>query len=163
MKKNWPFIIITGFGIFATLVFLYFFVYGMAVNTVRSAVLLEKAYPNIKPEEYINELTAKSEKNNLRIIQLKKERNYYIIQIINDSILEKTASLSPKFAPLSVITVVVYDLGNGTAVVGNNPYIWDIVSPDSHIDDIAEDFSNQLSDIFDSIYWDLKKKKEILR
>jgi hypothetical protein len=162
MKKNWPFIIITGFGISATLIFLYFFVYGMAVNTVRSTILLEKAYPNTKPEEYINELIAKAEKNELKIIGIKKEEKYYIIQLVNDNILEKTASLSPKFTPLSVVTVVIYDLRNGTGIVGNNPYIWDIISPDSYIDDIAENFSNQLSDIFDSIYWEIKKKKEKL-
>ncbi|WP_457621178.1 hypothetical protein [Persephonella sp.] len=162
MKRNWPFIIITGFGVLATFVFLYFFVYGLAVNTVRSSVLIEKAYPNTKPEEYINELKIKAQANGLNIVQLKRERDYYIIQIIDERVLEEVALRSPKFTPLSVITIVIYSVGNGTAIVGNNPYLWDIVSPDSGIDNIAEDFSDQLSDIFDSIYWDLKKKKEIL-
>ncbi|WP_457641470.1 hypothetical protein [Persephonella sp.] len=162
MKKNWPFIIITGFGIFATFVFLYFFVYGMAVNTVRSSVLIEKAYPNIKPAEYINELRLKAKKNNLKLIEVRSEKNYYLVQIIDEKKLDEILSLSPKFAPLSIINFVIYDLGNGTAVVGNNPYIWDIVAPDNYIDDVAEEFSVELSDILDSIYWDLKKRKESL-
>ncbi|MDQ7056032.1 MAG: hypothetical protein Q9M89_06020 [Persephonella sp.] len=37
MKRNWPFIIITGIGVFATLIFLYIFVYSLATNTVKSA------------------------------------------------------------------------------------------------------------------------------
>ncbi|WP_456400083.1 hypothetical protein [Persephonella sp.] len=162
MKKNWPFIIITGFGILATLLFMYFFVYGLAVNTVRSSAVIEKAYPNIKPEEYINELKIKAQKNNIEILQIEREDNFYLIQIINREKMNKVSTLSPKFASLSVVTLSVYDIGNGTVLVGNNPYLWDVVSPDNLIDDIAEEYSEELSDLFDSIYWDLKKKKEKL-
>ncbi len=165
MKKdrNWPFIIITGFGILATFIFIFIFVQNMAINTVKSSVLLEKAYPHIKPEEYVNHLKIKAKKNNLRIVELRKDRGYYLIQLIDDKKLDEVISLSPQVAPLAIINLVIYDLGDGTALVGNNPYIWDIIYPSSVIDDIAESFLNQLSDILDSIYWDIKKEKKMLK
>ncbi len=163
MKKNWPFVIITGIGIFATLIFLYIFVYSLATNTVKSAALLEKAYPHIKPEEYINFLQRKAEKNNLKIIQIKAEKNYFLVQIINEKVVDELLSLAPQVAPLGIVNFVIYDLGNGTGIVGNNPYLWDIVIDSPRIDEIAEDYSEFLSDVLDSIYWDYKKEKEMLK
>lgn len=163
MKKNWPFIIITGFGVAATLIFVYIFVYGLAVNTVKSAVLIEKAYPHIKPQEYMNILQKKAKNNNLKIIKISSERNLFLIQIVDKKQLEEIISLSPQIAPLSVVNLVVYDLGDGTGIVGNNPYLWDIVIDNPRIDDMAENFSNRLSDFLDSIYWDYKKEKETLK
>ncbi len=163
MKKNWPFIIITGFGVAATLIFVYIFVYGLAVNTVKSAVLIEKAYPHIKPQEYMNILQKKAKNNNLKIIKISSERNLFLIQMVDKKQLEEIISLSPQIAPLSVVNLVVYDLGDGTGIVGNNPYLWDIVIDNPRIDDMAENFSNRLSDFLDSIYWDYKKEKETLK
>ncbi len=165
MKKdrNWPFIIITGVGIVATLIFIFIFVQNMAINTVRSSVLLEKAYPHIKPQEYLNHLKLKAKRNNLRIIELRHDRGYFLIQLINDKKLDEILSISPQVAPLAIINLVIYDLGDGTAVIGNNPYIWDIVYPNSVIDELAESFSKEISDILDSIYWDIKKEKQMLK
>jgi len=163
MKKNWPFIIITGSGIIVTLVFVYIFVYGLAVNTVKSAVLLEKAYPHIKPQEYINLLQKKAESNNLKIIKIVSERNLFLVQMVDEKLLEDVISLAPQISPLSIINLVIYDLGDGTGVVGNNPYLWDIVIDNPKIDEIAESFSDKLSDFLDSIYWDYKKGKETLK
>ena len=162
MIKNKPFWIITGIGIFSTLIFLYIFVYGLAVRTVQSSVLMEKAYPHIKPEEYLNELKLEAKKNNLKLIEVKSEKNYYLVQLINEKRLEEVISVSPQAAPLAIINVVIYDLGDGTGVVANNPYLWDIVYPSNYIDDIAQQFSEELSDILDGIYWEIKKKKEEL-
>jgi hypothetical protein len=162
-ERNWPFIIITGAGIVATLIFIFIFVQNMAINTVKSSVLLEKAYPHIKPEEYVNHLRIKAKKNNLRIVELRKDRGYYLIQLIDDKKLDEVISLSPQVAPLAIINLVIYDLGDGTALIGNNPYIWDIIYPSSVIDDLAQGFAEQISDILDSIYWDIKKEKEILK
>ena len=163
MKRNWPFIIITGFGILATLIFLYIFVYSLAINTVKSAVLLEKAYPHIKPQEYMNFLQKKAEKNNLKIIQIKSEENYFLVQIINEKIVNELFSLAPQVAPLGIVNLVIYDLGDGTGIVGNNPYVWDIVIDSKRIDEIAQNYSEFLSDVLDSIYWDYKKEKEMLK
>ena len=162
-ERNWPFIIITGVGIFATLIFIFIFVQNMAINTVKSSVLLEKAYPHIKPQEYLNHLKVKAKKNNLRIVELRQDRGYFLVQLINDKKLDEVLAISPQVAPLAIINLVIYDLGDGTAIIGNNPYIWDIVYPSSVIDDMAESFSNEISDILDSIYWDIKKEKQMLK
>lgn len=162
-ERNWPFIIITGFGIIATLIFVFIFVQNMAINTVKSSVLLEKAYPHIKPQEYLNHLKIKAKKNNLRIVELRQDKGYFLIQLINDKKLDEVLAISPQVAPLAIINLVIYDLGDGTAIVGNNPYIWDIVYPSSVVDDLAESFSNEISDILDSIYWDIKKEKQMLK
>ncbi|SNZ10530.1 hypothetical protein SAMN06265182_1874 [Persephonella hydrogeniphila] len=163
MNRNWPFIIITGAGILATFIFLYIFVYGLAVNTVKSAALLEKAYPHVKPQEYMNIFKREAKANNLKIIKISEEDNLFLIQIIDEKQLEDVIALAPQIAPLAVVNLVVYDLGDGTGVVGNNPYIWDILIDNSKIDEMAEDFSNRLSDILDSIYWKYKKEKEMLK
>ena len=163
MKRNWPFIIITGFGIIATLIFLYIFVYGLAVNTVKSAALLEKAYPHIKPQEYMNIFKRQAAANGLKIIKITQEKNLFLIQIVDEKQLEDILALAPQIAPLAVVNLVIYDLGDGTGVVGNNPYIWDIMIDNNKIDDMAESFSDRLSEILDSIYWKYKKEKEMLR
>ncbi|WP_457636049.1 hypothetical protein [Persephonella sp.] len=163
MKKNWPFIIITGFGIGATLIFVYIFVYGLAVNTVKSAVLLEKAYPHIKPQEYMNLLQKKAEKNNIKIIKISSEKNLFLIQMIDEKQLEEILSLAPQISPLSIVNLVIYDLGDGTGIIGNNPYLWDIIIDNPKVDEMAESFSDRLSDLLDSIYWDYKKGKETLK
>ncbi|WP_293442702.1 hypothetical protein [Persephonella sp.] len=163
MKKNWPFIIITGFGVVATLIFVYIFVYGLAVNTVKSAVLLEKAYPHIKPQEFMNLLQKKAKNNNLKIIKISSEENLFLVQMVDEKQLEEILSLAPQISPLSIVNLVIYDLGDGTGIVGNNPYLWDIVIDNPKVDEMAENFSDRLSDLLDSIYWDYKKGKETLK
>lgn len=162
MKRNYPFIIITALAVIMTLIFVYLFTYQSAINTVRSAVLIEKAYPKIKPEEYINQLKIEAKKNKLQLKEIRKEKNIYLIQIINQELLDKLLS-APSVAILSIINIAVYDIGDGTAVVGNNPYLWDIISPNNYIDDLAESYSDRLSEIFDNVYWEIKKKKKILK
>jgi len=163
MKRNWPFIIITGIGIFTTLIFLYIFVYGLATNTVKSAAIMEKAYPHIKPQEYMNFLKKTIKNNNIKIIQIKSEEQYFLIQLINEQKLEELINIAPQLAPLSIVNLVIYDIGNGTGIVANNPYLWDIIINNRKIDEIAEEYSNLLSDILDSIYWDYKKEQEMLK
>ena len=162
MKKNLPLIIITGLGIVATLFLLYFFVYNMAVETVRSAIFIERAYPNIKPEEYVNELKISAQKNSLQIVDIKKgvQNSYFLLQMYDPKILEKLSMISPSLVSIGVINLVVYPVQNGTGIVANNPYLWDIAIPSNYVDDLAENFSNQLKDIFDGIYWQIKEKKE---
>jgi hypothetical protein len=162
MNKNYPLIIITGFGIIASLVLVYLYVYQRAINSVRSAALIEKAYPVVKPEEYINQLRIDAKKNNLRIVEITKTEKTFIIQIVNQKLLEKLININPGASVLTIVNLSIYDLGDGTAVVGNNPYLWDIMMPSNYIDDIAEGFSKDLSDILDNIYWEIKKKKEAL-
>ena len=162
MIKNKPLAILIGIGIFSTLFFLYVFVYGLAVRTVKSSVLMEKAYPKITPAEYLNELKLTASKNNLKIIEIKKEGSFFLIQLVNKKYLEDVASVSPQATPLAIVNMVIYDLGDGTGLVATNPYLWDIVYPNNYIDEKAESFSNELSDIFDGIYWSLKKKKKEL-
>ena len=163
MKRNWPFIVITGLGIIATLIFVYIFVYGLAVNTVKSAVLLEKAYPHIKPQEYMNILQKKAKSINLKIIKVSSEKNLFLIQMVDEKQLEDILSLAPQISPLSIVNLVIYDLGDGTGIVGNNPYLWDIVIDNPKIDEMAEGFSKRLSEFLDGIYWDYKKERETLK
>ncbi|RUM60797.1 MAG: hypothetical protein DSY66_00375 [Persephonella sp.] len=163
MIKNKPFFIITAIGIFSTLIFLYIFVYGLAVRTVKSSVLIEKAYPNLTPAEYLNELKISASKNNLKILEVRKERDFYIIQMVNEKYLDEVSAVSPQATLLAIVNVVIYNLGDGVGVVATNPYLWDIIYPSNYIDDKAESFSNELSDIFDGIYWSLKEKKRELK
>ena len=162
MKKNLPFLIITGLGIVATLFLVYFFVYNMAVETVRSAIFIERAYPNIKPEEYVNELKSSAKKNNLTILDIKQNNQYYLLQMYDENIINKLSQISPNLVSIGVINLVVYSVGGGTGIVANNPYLWDIAIPSDYVDDLAENFSNQLIDIFDGIYWQIKEKKKEL-
>lgn len=45
-------------------------------------------------------------------------------------------------------------------MVGNNPYLWDIVVDSNYVDDLAESFEKELIDMFDSIFWSIKEKKK---
>lgn len=157
---NYPFWIITGIGIFATLIFLYIFVYNYAIKTVKSAVLLERAYPKIKPEEFVNELINKSKEKNIKIIQIRQEKNLYIIQMVDEDKISKLTQIAPQLAPIAIINLTIYDIGDGITVVGNNPYLWDIVVDSNYVDDLAESFEKELIDMFDSIYWSIKEKKK---
>ncbi len=160
MKKNIPFIVITSLGVVATIFLLYFFVYNMAVDTVRSSILIEKAYPKIKPEEYVNELKISAQRNNLTLIEIQKGEGFFLLQLYDKTVLNKLAMISPQLVSIAVINVVIYPVQNGTGLVANNPYLWDIVIPSNYIDDLSENFSNQLKDIFDGIYWQIKEKKK---
>ncbi len=160
MKKNIPFIVITSLGVVATIFLLYFFVYNMAVDTVRSSILIEKAYPKIKPEEYVNELKISAQKTNLTLIEIQKGKGFFLLQLYDKTVLNKLAMISPQLVSIAVINVVIYPVQNGTGLVANNPYLWDIVIPSNYIDDLSENFSNQLKDIFDGIYWQIKEKKK---
>ena len=162
MNRNYPFIIITAFGIIASLILVYMFVYQKAINTVRESALIEKAYPRIKPEEYINQLKMEAEKNNLKIIEITKTEKTFIVQLVNQKLLEKLININPGASVLTIVNLSIYDLGDGTAVVGTNPYLWDIMMPSNYIDDLAESYSKELSLILDDIFWQIKKKKESL-
>ncbi len=162
MNRNYPFIIVSALGIIASLVLVYMYVYQRAINSVRSAALIEKAYPIVKPEEYINQLKINAEKNNLKIIEITKTERTFIVQLINEKLLEKLININPGASVLTIVNLSIYDLGDGTAVVGNNPYLWDIMMPSNYVDDLAEGFSKELSSILDDIFWEIKKKKEAL-
>ena len=161
--KNWPLVIITGFGVIAVFLITFIFIQGLAINTVREALILEKAYPKIKPQEYINELERIAEANNIEVKVIEKGNNSFVLQITRKKLLEKLLAEAPNVAILSVVNVVVYDVGDGTGLVATNPYIWDIIAPNSYIDDVAQGFGEELSMIFDSIYWDFKKKQRMLK
>ncbi|HIE59694.1 MAG TPA: hypothetical protein EYH43_01510 [Persephonella sp.] len=161
--KNWPLVIITGFGIIAIFLITFIFIQGLAINTVREALIMEKAYPKIKPQEYVNELKRIASKNNIEIKLLFKGNNSYLLQITRKKLSEKLLNETPNVAVLSVVNVSIYDVGDGTGLVATNPYIWDIIAPNSYIDDIAQGFGEELSMIFDSIYWDYRKKQKMLK
>jgi len=69
MNRNYPLIIVSALGIITSLVLVYMYVYQRAINSVRSAALIEKAYPRIKPEEYINQLRIQAQKNKIPVLQ----------------------------------------------------------------------------------------------
>ncbi len=161
--KNWPLVIITGFGVIAIFLITFIFIQGLAINTVREALIMEKAYPKIKPQEYVNELKRIASRNNIQVKILFEGNNSYLIQITRKKLSEKLLNEAPNVAVLSVVNVSVYDVGDGTGLVATNPYIWDIIAPNSYIDDIAQGFGEELSMIFDSIYWDYKKKQKMLK
>ena len=161
--KNWPLVIITGFGVIAIILITFIFIQGLAINTVREALIIEKAYPKIKPQEYVNELKRIAPKNNIEVNLLFEGNNSYLIQITRKKLSEKLLNEAPNVSVLSVVNVSIYDVGNGTGLVATNPYIWDIIAPNSYIDDIAQSFGEELSMIFDSIYWDYRKKEKMLK
>jgi len=162
-SKNWPLIIISGFGVVAIFLITFIFIQGLAINTVREALILEKAYPKIKPQEYINELQRIAKANNIQVKIISKTDRAFLVQITRKDLMEKLLIEAPNVAVLSVVNVSIYDVGDGTGLVATNPYIWDIIAPNSYIDDIAQGFSEELSMIFDSIYWDFKKKEKMLK
>ncbi len=162
MNRNYPLIIVSALGIIASLILVYMYVYQRAINSVRSAALIEKAYPKIKPEEYINQLKIQAQRNNLKIVEITKTERTFIVQLVNQKLLEKLIDINPGASVLTIVNLSIYDLGDGTAVVGNNPYLWDIMIPSNYVDDLAEGFSKELSQILDDIFWEIKKKKEAL-
>ncbi|RUM49479.1 MAG: hypothetical protein DSY47_03510 [Hydrogenothermus sp.] len=161
--KNWPLVIITGFGVIAIFLITFIFIQGLAINTVREALIMEKAYPKIKPQEYVNELKRIAPKNNIEVNLLFEGNNSYLVQITRKKLSEKLLNEVPNVSVLSVVNVSIYDVGDGTGLVATNPYIWDIIAPNSYIDDIAQGFGEELSMIFDSIYWDYRKKQKMLK
>ncbi len=160
---NWPLIIISGFGVVGFFILTFIFVQGLAINTVKDAILIQKAYPKVTPQEYINELKIKAKENKIIIKQISSNNRAFILQIIKPALMEKLLNEAPDVAIASIINLSIYDIGDGTAIVANNPYIWDMISPSSYIDDIVQSYSEEISLILDSIYWDIKKKKEILK
>jgi len=161
--KNWPLVIITGFGVIAIFLITFIFIQGLAINTVREALIMEKAYPKIKPQEYLNELKRIAPKNNIEVKLLFEGNNSYLVQITRKKLSEKLLNEAPNVSVLSVVNVSIYDVGDGTGLVATNPYIWDIIAPNSYIDDIAQGFGEELSMIFDSIYWNYRKKQKMLK
>lgn len=159
---NWPLIIITGFGIVAVFIITFIFVQGLAINTVKEAILMQKAYPKVKPQEYVNELKLSAEKNHLTVKEIAKTDKVILLQVIKPKLLEKLMVEAPDVSIASIINLSIHDIGDGTAIVASNPYIWDMISPSSYLDDILQSYSEEVSLILDSIYWDLKKKKKIL-
>lgn len=113
---------------------------------------MEKAYPKIKPQEYVNELKRIAPKNNIEVNLLFEGNNSYLVQITRKKLSEKLLNEVPNVSVLSVPNVSIYDLVDGTGLVATNPYIWDIIAPNSYIDDIAQGFGEELSMIFYSIY-----------
>lgn len=160
---NWPLIVISGFGVIAVFLITFIFVQGLAINTVREAIIFEKAYPHIKPQEYLNELKLEAKQNKLQIKEISRGQNSFLIQITRPELMDKILNEYPNIALLSVVNVVIYDLGDGTGLVATNPYIWSMISKNAYINDIAKGFSEELSMVFDSIFWSLKKKKSMLK
>jgi hypothetical protein len=159
---NWPFIVITAFGIIGTFIITFVFVQGLAINTVKDAILLQKAYPKIKPQEYVNELKLEAEKNHLIIDEIKISDRVIVLQIVSTSLLEKLLNEAPDVSIAAIVNLSIHDIGDGTAIVANNPYIWAKISSSPYLDDIVKNYSNEISLILDSIYWKIKEKKKVL-
>jgi len=160
---NWPLIIITGFGVIAIFLITFIFVQNLAISTVKDAILLEKAYPKIKPQEYFNELKIQAKRNKLEIKEIAKSDNIIVVQIIKKQLLDKLITEAPNASISSIVNLSIYNIGDGTSIVANNPYIWDMILPSSYLDDIVQSYSEEISMVLDSVYWQLKKKKQELK
>lgn len=164
MKKistlNLPLILITGFGVVATLFFLYLFVYNKATDTVKRSLTIQKAYPNIKPQEFINQLNSTAKEFGFSYIQIYTDNSTFLISLYSTTEIEKVNSISKNGLAYTVVNLVLYDLGNGTAIVGNNPYIWDIIYDSKILDEYAQEYSVKISGILDRVYLELKEKKK---
>lgn len=164
MKKkaalNIPFIVITAFGVIATIFFVYYFTYSKAVDTVRKDLVIQRAYPKIKPQEFINQLPYTASEYGFSINQIYTDNSSFIIALYSNKEIEKALSIGPMATAYTTITFVVYDLGNGTAVIGYNPYIWDIIYENKTLDDLAWQYSEKIVDIFDKTYLTIKEKKK---
>ncbi|MEZ0323465.1 MAG: hypothetical protein ABWJ98_04050 [Hydrogenothermaceae bacterium] len=158
--KNIPFIVITGFGIVATLFFIYFFVYNKAVDTVRKDLVIQKAYPKIKPQEFITEFSFVASKYGFSVSQIYTDNRTFLVNIYSQKEIEQLINLNPIALAYINVSLVIYDLGDGTAVVGNNPYIWDIIFEDKNLDDKAQNYSQTISDLLDNVYLSIKEKKK---
>lgn len=160
---NWPLIVITGFGVVGVFIITFIFVQQLAIRTVKEAILLEKAYPKIKPQEYINELKIEAKKNKLTLIEIAKSDKVFVYQLIKKDLLKKFMEEFPNASISAVVTLSIYDLGDGTSIVATNPYIWDMILPSNYLDDIVQNYSQETSLILDDIYWKLKEKKKELK
>lgn len=157
---NLPLIIITGFGIIATLFFIYYFTYNKAVDTVRKDLTIQKAYPKVKPQEYITQLSHTFAEEGFSVHQIYTDNKTFVITVYFQKEIEKAVSLNPVAAAYTTVNLVVYDLGSGTAVVGNNPYIWDIVYEDKVLDEYAQSYAQKVSQLLDKVFLTLKEKKK---
>ncbi|MCX7760614.1 MAG: hypothetical protein N2Z81_05440 [Hydrogenothermaceae bacterium] len=159
-SKNIPFIVITGFGIIATLFFIYFFVYNKAVDTVRKDLVIQKAYPKIKPQEFITELIFIASKSGFSISQIYTDNRTFLVNIYSQKEIDQVINLNPNALAYINVGLVIYDLGDGTAVVGNNPYIWDIIFEDKNLDERAQEYSQTVSNLLDNVYLSIREKKK---
>lgn len=157
---NLPLIIITGFGILATLFFVYYFTYNKAIDTVRKDLTIQKAYPKVKPQEYITQLSYTFAEEGFSVQQIYTDNKTFVVSIVSTKEIERAVSLNPVAAAYTTINLVIYDLGNGTAVVGNNPYIWDIIYEDKVLDDYAQSYAQKVSDLLDKVFLTIKEKKK---
>ncbi|MEJ5172813.1 MAG: hypothetical protein WHT47_03790 [Hydrogenothermaceae bacterium] len=159
-SKNIPFIVITGFGIVATLFFIYFFVYNKAVDTVRKDLVIQKAYPKIKPQEFITELSFVASKSGFSVSQIYTDNRTFLVNIYSQKEIDQVINLNPNTLAYINVSLVIYDLGDGTAVIGNNPYIWDIIFEDRNLDDRAQEYSQTVSNLLDNVYLSIKEKRK---
>lgn len=159
-KPNYPFIIITAFGIIATLIFIFIFVYQKSISTVREKAIMERAYPKIKPQEYYYELKNIAAKNGFTVKDIVIEGNYFVVQLYSLNYIEKAKNISLSLPSMIVITLSIYDLGDGTAVVGNNPYLWKILIKDRNSDNLAKEYYELVDLVLNSVYYSLKEKKK---
>lgn len=159
---NVPFIVITGFGIFVTLFLVYFFVYNKAIDTVREDLTIQKAYPNIKPQEFITELQFISKEYGFSVYQIYSKNSTFLLNINSEKELNDLDGFSPSALVYTNVTIALYDLGNGTAIVGTNPYIWDIIFEDKNLDQKAENYSKTINSMLDKVYLSIKQKKKAI-
>lgn len=157
---NIPLIVITGFGILLTLFFVYYFTYNKAVDTVRENLVIQRAYPKIKPQEFINQLPYIASEEGFSINQIHNNESSFIITLYSPKEIEKALSIGPMATAYTVLTFVIYDLGNGTAVIGYNPYIWDIIYENRVLDEMAQQYSENIIKIFDRTYLTIKEKRK---
>lgn len=159
-NPNYPFIILTGFGIVATLIFVFIFVYQLSVGKVREEALIEYAYPKITPQEYFNELKNVCQKNNFEFREIYTEENYFLVQIYSKDYLQKAKSLSPSVVPIVIINLSISPVSDGTAVVGNNPYLWRVMIENRQIDTFAKDYTELVKLILNDVYYSVKEKRK---
>lgn len=157
---NLPLILITGFGVLATLFFIYYFTYNKAIDTVRKDLTIQKAYPKVRPQEYIIQLNHTFTEEGFSVHQVYTDGKTFVVMITSTKEIEKALSFNPVASAYTTVNLVVYDLGNGTAVVGNNPYIWDIIYEDKTLDEFAQNYSEKVNDLLDKTFITLKEKKK---
>ena len=157
---NYPLIFITGFGIVATLIFVFIFVYQKSISTVREKAIIERAYPKVKPQEYYYELKNIASKNGFNVVDILTDSNYFLIQMYSNDYIEKAKNVSLSLPPMVVVNLSIYDLGDGTAVVGNNPYLWRVLVEGRNSDVLAKEYYELVSLILNDVYYSLKEKKK---
>jgi hypothetical protein len=159
---NYPFIVLTGFGIIATLIFLFIFVYQKSISTVREKAIVERAYLKVKPQEYYYELKNIASKNGFTVLDIQTDTNYFLIQLYSKNYIEKAKNVSLSLPPMTVITLSIYDLVDGTAVVGNNPYLWRVLVEGKASDSLAKEYYELVDLMLNDVYYSLKEKKKKL-